>query len=156
METCEPVDTPMVEKYKLDEDLQGNTIDPTRCRGMIGTLMYLTSSRLDLVFAVCMCARYQAKPTEKHLLQMLIMLVAKIPEEVHILGELSWSSKHIDIRYHFIKEQVENRVVELYFIRTDYQLANIFTKALGRERRAFLIDKLRMKSMSPETLKRLA
>nr|GEV61642.1 hypothetical protein [Tanacetum cinerariifolium] len=38
--------------------------------------------------------------------------------------------KHIDIRYHFIKEQVENRVVELYFVRTEYQLADIFTKAL--------------------------
>ncbi|GJW15953.1 hypothetical protein Tco_0020086 [Tanacetum coccineum] len=42
-------------------------------------------------------------------------------------------SKHIDIRYHFIKEQVENGVVELYFVRTEYQLADIFTKALGRE-----------------------
>ncbi|GJV06869.1 hypothetical protein Tco_1344525 [Tanacetum coccineum] len=65
-------------------------------------------------------------------------------------------SKYIDIRYHFIKEQVENGVVELYFVKTDYQLANIFTKALGRERLAFLIDKLGMKSISPETLKRLA
>ncbi|GKD04607.1 hypothetical protein Tco_1179581 [Tanacetum coccineum] len=40
-------------------------------------------------------------------------------------------SKHIDIRYHFIKEQVENGVVELYFVRTEYQLADFFTKALG-------------------------
>ncbi|GKA06256.1 retrovirus-related pol polyprotein from transposon TNT 1-94, partial [Tanacetum coccineum] len=61
-------------------------------------------------------------------------------------------SKHIDIIYHFIKEQVENGVVELYFVRIDYQLADIFTKALGRERLKFLIDKLGMKSMSPETL----
>ncbi|GJS42098.1 retrovirus-related pol polyprotein from transposon TNT 1-94 [Tanacetum coccineum] len=67
METCDPVDTPMVEKSKLDEDPQGKAIDPTRYHGMIGTLMYLTSSRPDLVFVVCMCARYQAKPTEKHL-----------------------------------------------------------------------------------------
>ncbi|GJX80100.1 hypothetical protein Tco_0328249 [Tanacetum coccineum] len=57
----------MVEKSKLDEDLQGKPVDPTHYRGMIGSLMYLTSSRPDLVFAVCMCARYQAKPTEKHL-----------------------------------------------------------------------------------------
>ncbi|GKB22494.1 retrovirus-related pol polyprotein from transposon TNT 1-94 [Tanacetum coccineum] len=67
METCEPADTPMVEKSKLDEDPQGKAVDPTRYRGMIGTLMYLTASRPDLVFVVCMCARYQAKPTEKHL-----------------------------------------------------------------------------------------
>ncbi|GKF65416.1 hypothetical protein Tco_0191933 [Tanacetum coccineum] len=67
METCEPTDTPMVEKSKLDEDPQGKVVNPTRYRGMIGTLMYLIASRPDLVFAVCMCARYQAKPTEKHL-----------------------------------------------------------------------------------------
>nr|GEU49469.1 retrovirus-related Pol polyprotein from transposon TNT 1-94 [Tanacetum cinerariifolium] len=53
-------------------------------------------------------------------------------------------------------EQVENGVVELYFVRTEYQLADIFTKALGRERLELLINKLGMKSMSPETLKRLA
>ena len=64
-------------------------------------------------------------------------------------------SKHIDIRYHFIKEQVENGVVELYFVRTDYQLADIFMKALPRERLNFLIEKLGMKIMSPETLKSL-
>nr|GEZ32738.1 retrotransposon protein, putative, unclassified [Tanacetum cinerariifolium]GEZ59403.1 retrotransposon protein, putative, unclassified [Tanacetum cinerariifolium] len=65
-------------------------------------------------------------------------------------------SKHIDVRYHFIKEQVENEVVELYFVRIEYQLADIFTKALPRERFNFLIEKLEMKSMSPETLKNLA
>ncbi|GKC55588.1 hypothetical protein Tco_1078333 [Tanacetum coccineum] len=66
METCDPTDTPMVEKSKLDEDPQGKAVDPTRYRGMIGTLMYLTSNRPYLVFTVCMCARYQAKPTEKN------------------------------------------------------------------------------------------
>ncbi|GJZ31767.1 retrovirus-related pol polyprotein from transposon TNT 1-94 [Tanacetum coccineum] len=65
-------------------------------------------------------------------------------------------SKHIDVRYHFIKEKVENGVVELYFVITEYQLADIFTKALPRERFYFLIDKPGMKSMSPETLKSLA
>ncbi|GJY01128.1 hypothetical protein Tco_0359280, partial [Tanacetum coccineum] len=51
---------------------------------------------------------------------------------------------------------VENGVVELYFVGTDYQLADIFTKALSRERLNFLIEKLGMKCMSPETLKGLA
>ncbi|GJS98877.1 hypothetical protein Tco_0820047 [Tanacetum coccineum] len=64
-------------------------------------------------------------------------------------------AKHIDVRYHFIKEQVENGIVELYFVRTEYQLADIFTKPLPRERFNFLIEKLGMRSMSPETLKRL-
>ncbi|GJR38074.1 retrovirus-related pol polyprotein from transposon TNT 1-94 [Tanacetum coccineum] len=64
-------------------------------------------------------------------------------------------SKHIDIRHHFIREQVEKGVVELYFVTTDYQLADIFTKALPRERFEFLLPRLGMKSMTPETLKRL-
>ncbi|GJR53978.1 hypothetical protein Tco_1404499 [Tanacetum coccineum] len=65
-------------------------------------------------------------------------------------------SKHIDIKFHFIKEQVENGIVELYFVNTEYQLADIFTKALCRERIEFLINKLRMQSFTPETLKLLA
>ncbi|GKA23289.1 retrovirus-related pol polyprotein from transposon TNT 1-94 [Tanacetum coccineum] len=84
METCDPVDTLMVEKSKLDEDSQGKAIDPTRYHRMIGTLMYLTSSRPDLVFAMCMCARYQAKPIEKHLHVMLTMQVAKILEKARL------------------------------------------------------------------------
>ncbi|GJV58189.1 hypothetical protein Tco_1459194 [Tanacetum coccineum] len=67
MESSDPVDTPMVEKSKLDEDTQGKAVDPTHYRGMVGTLMYLTTSRPDLTFVVCMCARYQAKPIENHL-----------------------------------------------------------------------------------------
>ncbi|GJZ32292.1 retrovirus-related pol polyprotein from transposon TNT 1-94 [Tanacetum coccineum] len=67
MESSNSVDTPMVDKTKLDEDLQGIPVDPTRYHGNVGSLMYLTSSRPNLVFAVCMCAWYQAKPTEKHL-----------------------------------------------------------------------------------------
>ncbi|GKB29418.1 hypothetical protein Tco_0868819 [Tanacetum coccineum] len=59
--------TPMVEKNKLDEDLQGIPLDATFYHGMIGSPMYLTSSRPDLIYAVCLCAQYQAKPTKKHL-----------------------------------------------------------------------------------------
>nr|GEV99230.1 retrovirus-related Pol polyprotein from transposon TNT 1-94 [Tanacetum cinerariifolium] len=65
-------------------------------------------------------------------------------------------SKHIDIKFYFIKEQVENGLVELYFVNTKYQLADIFTKALCRERIEFLINKLRMRSFTHGTLKRLA
>ncbi|GJS00557.1 retrovirus-related pol polyprotein from transposon TNT 1-94 [Tanacetum coccineum] len=64
----------------------------------------------------------------------------------------AWS-KHIDIRHHFIREQVEKGVVELYFVRTEYQLADIFTKALPRERFEFILPRLGMKCMKPETLK---
>ncbi|GJT06085.1 retrovirus-related pol polyprotein from transposon TNT 1-94 [Tanacetum coccineum] len=55
-------------------------------------------------------------------------------------------SKHIDIRHHFIREQVEKGVVELYFVTMDYQLANIFIKALPRERFDFLLLRLGMKN----------
>ncbi|GJU30089.1 hypothetical protein Tco_1173678 [Tanacetum coccineum] len=65
-------------------------------------------------------------------------------------------AKHIYICYHFLKEQVENGAVELHFVRTEYQLADIFSKPLPRERFNFLIDMLGMKSMSLKTLKRLA
>nr|GFB18178.1 uncharacterized mitochondrial protein AtMg00810-like [Tanacetum cinerariifolium] len=65
-ESCDPVDTPMVEKSKLDEDKEGKAVDPSHYRGMIGTLLYLTANRPDLQFAICMCARYHARPTEKH------------------------------------------------------------------------------------------
>nr|GEY01310.1 retrovirus-related Pol polyprotein from transposon TNT 1-94 [Tanacetum cinerariifolium] len=64
-------------------------------------------------------------------------------------------SKHIDIKYHFIKEHVENGVIELYFVNTEYQLADIFTKALGTERIEFLINKLGMRSFTSETRKQL-
>ncbi|GKF61762.1 hypothetical protein Tco_0181816 [Tanacetum coccineum] len=66
-DSCDPVDTPIVEKSKLDEDKEGKAVDPSHYRSMIGTLLYLTASRPDLQFAIFMCARYQACPTEKHL-----------------------------------------------------------------------------------------
>ncbi|GJR01350.1 retrovirus-related pol polyprotein from transposon TNT 1-94 [Tanacetum coccineum] len=243
LDSSASVDTPMVEKMKLDEDRQGKLVDPTRFRGMVGSLMYLSASRPDIVFAVCMCARYQAKPTEKHLhaikrifryLKGTIHMGLWYPKDsgfalrafadadyagcqdtrrstsgsAQFLGDklISWSSKkqksttistteaeyialsgccaqilwmrsqlsdygfkfnkiplycdnqsaialccnnvqhsrskHIDIRHHFIKEQVENRVVEVYFVETKYQLADIFTKALPRERFELLLPLL--------------
>ncbi|GJT06857.1 retrovirus-related pol polyprotein from transposon TNT 1-94 [Tanacetum coccineum] len=60
-------------------------------------------------------------------------------------------SKHIDIRFHFIKDHIKNRVIELYFVNTEYQLADIFTKVLARERIEFLINKLGMRSFSEDS-----
>nr|GFC13662.1 hypothetical protein [Tanacetum cinerariifolium] len=67
MESCDPVGTLMEIKDKLDLDQNGTLVDAMKYRSMIGALMYLTSSRPDIVHATCLCARYQAKPTEKHL-----------------------------------------------------------------------------------------
>ncbi|GJY55362.1 hypothetical protein Tco_0454477 [Tanacetum coccineum] len=195
--TSDSVDTTIVEKNKLDEDLQGIQVDATLYRGMIGSFMYLISSRPDLIYEVCLCARYQAKPTEKHL-NALVFQEAKEHCDIEYRAEyialsgccdqILWMrsqltdygftfnkiplycdnksaialcynnvqhsrAKHIDVRYHFIKEQVENGIVELYFVRTEYELADIFTKSLSRERFNFLIKKLGMRSMSLEMLK---
>ncbi|GKA26760.1 retrovirus-related pol polyprotein from transposon TNT 1-94 [Tanacetum coccineum] len=226
MLTTDSVNTPLVEKSKLDEDIQGTQVDATLYHEMIESLMYLTSSRPDLIHAVCLCARYQENPTKKHL-QAVKRIFRYLKGTVnigsaHFLGDklVSWSSKkqkctaisstkaeyialsgccaqilwmhsqltdygfqfnkiplycddksvialccnnvqhsrakHIDFRYHFIKEQAENGIMELYFVRTEYQLADIFTKPLPRERFNFLIEKLSMRSMSPEMLKSLA
>ncbi|GJV74625.1 hypothetical protein Tco_1506209 [Tanacetum coccineum] len=189
--TSDSVDTPVVENSKLDEDLQGKPVDATLYRGMIGSLMYLTSSRHVLIYAVCLCARYQAKPTKKHLnadtrrstsgsaqflgdklvswsskKQKSIAISSTKAEFIALFGccaQILWmrsqltdyGAKHIDVRYHFINEQMENDIVELYFVRIEYQLADIFIKPLPRERFNFLIEKLGMRNMSPEMLKRL-
>nr|GEU83895.1 retrovirus-related Pol polyprotein from transposon TNT 1-94 [Tanacetum cinerariifolium] len=67
MESCDPVGTPMEIKDKLDLDQNGPPVDAMKYRSMIGALLYLTSSRPNIVHTTCLCARYQAKPTEKHL-----------------------------------------------------------------------------------------
>nr|GEV49554.1 retrovirus-related Pol polyprotein from transposon TNT 1-94 [Tanacetum cinerariifolium] len=175
------VDTPMAEKSKLDEDKKGKDVDPLHYCGMIGTLLYLKAIRHDLKFDICMCARYQARPTEKHVhavkrifwyLRGTVNRGLWYPKDFSIAlttfadtdhagcqdtrRSTSRSlSKHIDIRYHFIKEHVQNGVIELYFVNTEYQLADMFTKALGRERIEFLIYKLGMRSFTSETLKQL-
>nr|GEV34907.1 retrovirus-related Pol polyprotein from transposon TNT 1-94 [Tanacetum cinerariifolium] len=160
---CDPVDTPMVEKSKLDEDKEGKVVDPSHYRGMIGTLLYLTTSRPDLQFSICMCTRYQ--DSSNALTAFADADHAGCQDtcrstsgSIQLLGDrlVSWSSKHIDIRFHFIKEHVKNDLIELYFVNTEYQLADIFTKALGRERIEFLINKLGMRSLTPETLKQFA
>ncbi|GJX21276.1 retrovirus-related pol polyprotein from transposon TNT 1-94 [Tanacetum coccineum] len=61
MDSWDPVDTPMVDRLKLDEDPLGIPVDQTRFRSMVGSLMYLTTSRPDLVFVVCMCASWSSK-----------------------------------------------------------------------------------------------
>ena len=64
-------------------------------------------------------------------------------------------TKHIRVRYHFIKEYVENGTVELFFVKTDYQLADLLTKALPKERFDYLVRRIGMRSLTPEELERL-
>nr|GEX91885.1 retrovirus-related Pol polyprotein from transposon TNT 1-94 [Tanacetum cinerariifolium] len=86
---------------------------------------------------------------------LAINWLAGPPRNRRALQFLQPRSKHIDICHHFIREQVKRGVVELYFMTTDYHLADIFTKALPRQRFEFILLRLGMKSMSSTTLKRL-
>nr|GEZ28783.1 ribonuclease H-like domain-containing protein [Tanacetum cinerariifolium] len=248
------VGTPMATKH-LDDDFP---VDQTKYQSMVGSLMYLTASRPDIVHATCYYARYQTKPTEKHLtvvkwifryLKYTIhmglwyskdtgfKLTAFLDSDhagcldsckstyggIQFLGGdklVSWSSKkqdctsmsltkaeyvslsaccaqvqwmrtqltdygfhfdkipmycnskaaiaiscnpvqhlrtkHIDVRYHFIKEKVEKGIVELFFVGTEYQLADLFTKALPEERFKYLVRRLDMRCLTPEELEVLA
>nr|GFA86011.1 hypothetical protein [Tanacetum cinerariifolium] len=65
-------------------------------------------------------------------------------------------TKHIDVRYHFIKEKVEKGIVELFFVGTEYQLADLFTKALPVERFQYLVRRLGMRCLTPAELEGLA
>ncbi|GJY91079.1 hypothetical protein Tco_0506275 [Tanacetum coccineum] len=205
LDECVSMSTPMATE-RLDADLQGTPTDQTTYRRMIGGLMYLTASRPDIAYATFVCARYQARPTVKHLKEVKRIfrylrqsynmglwypkdsgfeLIAYSDADhagckddckstsggLQFLGEklVSWSlkkqdctmmstaeaeysaiaiscnpvqhskTKRIDIRYHFIKEHVKKGTVELYFVRTEYQLADLFTKALPKERFEYLV-----------------
>ncbi|GJX07420.1 hypothetical protein Tco_0195352 [Tanacetum coccineum] len=126
---------------------------------MVDTLMYLTSSRPDLVYVVCMCARYQARPTEKHL-----HAVKRIFRyQRGIVNRGLWYSKDSAIALtafadadHAGCQDTRRSTSGSMQLLGDKLLADIFTKALCRERIKFLIDKLEMRSFTPETLKVLA
>ncbi|GKA84654.1 retrovirus-related pol polyprotein from transposon TNT 1-94, partial [Tanacetum coccineum] len=207
MESCDPVGTPIEIKDKLDLDKNGSPVNATKYHSMIGALMYLTSSRPDIVHATFLCARYQAKPTEKHLKEVkrifrylrgtvntglwymkdfgyeltgfsdadyagckdtfkstsgeaqflrenLLMdygfYFNKIPIYCDSKSAIAIScnpvqhsrTKHIVVRYHYIKKHVEKGTIELYFVKTGYQLADLFTKALPVDRFNYLVHRL--------------
>ncbi|GJS01277.1 retrovirus-related pol polyprotein from transposon TNT 1-94 [Tanacetum coccineum] len=222
MENYDTVPTLMIKQAKLKLNLVGKPIDHTDYRSMIGSLMYLTSSRPDIMFETCMCARYQANPNEHHVsavnrifrylkgtinlglwylkdfgfnltvysdadhagchldqkieyeyvvvsgccAQVLWMRTQltdygffydKVPIYCDSKSAIAIScnlvqhtrTKHIDVRYHFIKDHVEKGTIELYFVGTEYQLADLFTKSLHEGRSKLLVEKLGM--MSRET-----
>nr|GEZ25578.1 retrovirus-related Pol polyprotein from transposon TNT 1-94 [Tanacetum cinerariifolium] len=155
-------------------------------------------SRPNIVHATCLCARYQAKLTEKHLKEVKrifcylwrtvntgLWYTKDSGFELTGFSDANYAgckdtfkstsggaqflaiaiscnpiqhsrTKHIVVRYHFIKEHVEKGTIELYFVKTDYQLADIFTKALPADRFNYLVHRLGMRSLSPKELERLA
>nr|GEU40107.1 retrovirus-related Pol polyprotein from transposon TNT 1-94 [Tanacetum cinerariifolium] len=247
-----------INQAKYAQEILIKHVDQMKYQSMVVALMYLTTSRPDIVHATCCCARYQAKPTEKHLttvkrifryLKDTIHMGLWYPKNtgfeltsfldsdhagyldsrkstsggIEFLGGdklVSWSSKkqdctsmssaeaeyvslsaccfqvllmrtqltdygfhfdkipmycdskaaiaiscnpiqhsrtkHIDVRYHFIKENVEKGIVELFFVKTEYQLADLFNKALPEERFKSLVRRLGMRCLTPEELEVLA
>jgi transposase InsO family protein len=243
MNEAKMMSTPMHPSSSLDKDETGNPISEKEYRGMIGSLLYLTASRPDIVFAVGLCARFQTAPKESHLTAVKRIfrylvgttdiglwykkgsyfdLIAycdadyagdKIERKstsgaCQLLGEalVSWScrkqntialstteaeyvsaasccsqvlwirnqledfslrytniqilcdntsainlsknpiqhsrSKHIEIKHHFLRDHVNKKDVELNFIETDNQLADIFTKPMVEDRFMFIKEKL--------------
>nr|GEU40842.1 retrotransposon protein, putative, unclassified [Tanacetum cinerariifolium] len=174
-------------KDKLDLDQNETLVNATKYHSMIGALMYLTSSRSDIIHATCLCARYQAKPIEKHLkvVKMIFCYLSaccaqviwmqtqltdygyhfnKVPIYCDSKSAIALScnpaqhsrTKHIIVRYHFIKEYVKKGTIELYFVKTDYQLADLFTKAPPVDRFNYLVCRLGMHSLAPTELELLA
>jgi len=234
MENSKAYDTPVPTSTKLDADLKGKDVEASLYRGMIGSLLYLTASRPDIVFSVGLCARFQSNPKESHLkavrriLRYLVgtadlflwypkgstidligytdadyagFLVDRKSTSgmAHFLGSclISWGSKkqnsvalstaeseyiaaasccsqllwirnqlkdfgvvydsvpiycdntsainisknpvqhsktkHIEIRHHFLRDNVEKGLVEMLFCKSEDQIADIFTKPLCRE-----------------------
>ncbi|KAJ9567766.1 LOW QUALITY PROTEIN: hypothetical protein OSB04_003732 [Centaurea solstitialis] len=245
MSGCHSIGTPMATGNSIGPDHEGKDVDLRNYRSMVGSLMYLTASRPDIMFATCVCARYQAKPKESHLaaVKRIFRYLKGTPYygiwypkglgfelqaytdadyggcnmdrkstsgHFQFLGNklVSWASKkqqcvststaeseyvaaasccsqvlwmqsqlrdygheykkipiycdsksaiaisanpvqhsktkHIDIRYHFLKDNVEKENIEMYFVNTEYQLADLFTKALDEKRFKFLISRLGM------------
>ncbi|GJY56689.1 retrovirus-related pol polyprotein from transposon TNT 1-94 [Tanacetum coccineum] len=180
METSDPVDTQMVEKSKLDADPQGKEVDPTCYHGMIGSLMYLTSSRPDFDscialtdfanadYAGCQDTRRSTSGSMHLLRDRLVSWSSKKQKstaisstEAEYIAQSGCCAQMLWIRSGLIDYALGFNKIPLYCDNKSaialcyYQLADIFTKALGRERLDFLINKLGMRSMSLEMLKSL-
>ncbi|GJU30878.1 retrovirus-related pol polyprotein from transposon TNT 1-94 [Tanacetum coccineum] len=178
METGDTVETLMEIKDKLDLDQNGTLVDATKYHSMIGTvnmgLWYTKDSGFELTgfsdadYAGCKVTFKSTSGGAQFLGEKLltdcgfhfnkITIYCDSKSAIAISYNLVQHSrtKHIAVRYHFIKEHVEKGTIELYFVKTDYQLADLFNKALPVDRFNYLVYCLGMRSLSPQELERLA
>ncbi|GJW63413.1 retrovirus-related pol polyprotein from transposon TNT 1-94 [Tanacetum coccineum] len=183
LDECVSMSTPTATE-RLDADLQGTPTDQTTYRRMIGGLMYLTASRpniaLLLLFELIAYSdadhagcKDDCKSTSGGLQFLVIWMRTqlldyrykynRIPMYYDSKSAIAIScnpiqhskTKHIDIRYYFIKEHVEKGTMEIYFVGTEYQYANLFTKALPKERFEYLVHRIGMRCMTPTQLESL-
>ncbi|GJZ75066.1 retrovirus-related pol polyprotein from transposon TNT 1-94, partial [Tanacetum coccineum] len=150
-------------KDKLDLDQNGSLLDATKYLSMSGALMYLTSSKPDIVHATCLCARYQAKPTEKHLKEVKRIfryLRGTINMGLWYMKDSGFElTGFLNADYAGCKGTFKSTSGGAQFLDeklTDYQLACLFTKALSVDRFNYLVRHLGMRSLSPMELERLA
>nr|GEV85550.1 ribonuclease H [Tanacetum cinerariifolium] len=149
MDKCDSIGTPMATKPKLDADLSGFPVDQTKYR------------KEEYVALSASCAHVMWMRTQ---LKDYGFNYNKIPLYCDSHSAISIScnpvqhsrTKHINVRYYFIKEQVERGIIELYFVKIEYQLADIFMKALSQDRFEYLVRRLRMRCLTPAELEVLA
>ncbi|GJR95500.1 hypothetical protein Tco_0267674 [Tanacetum coccineum] len=124
---------------------------------MIWSLMYLTSSRPNIVQAVCYYARYQARRLLKEVKRIFRYLKGTINMGLWYSKDSGFEltafsdddhARCLDTAKHY----VERGIIELYFVRTEYQLADLFTKSLSQDRFEYLVRRLGIRCLTPAEL----
>nr|GEV14610.1 retrotransposon protein, putative, unclassified [Tanacetum cinerariifolium] len=152
------VGTPMAKKH-LDADLSGTPVNQTKYHSMVRALMYLTVSRPDIMHATCYCARYQAKPTEKHLTSAK-RIFRYLKDTIYIglwyLKDTGFKlTAFLDSDHEGCLDLLKSTSGGIQFLggdKTEYQLADLFTKALPDERFKYLVRRLGMRCLTPDEL----
>nr|GFA36057.1 hypothetical protein [Tanacetum cinerariifolium] len=149
MTSCDGVGTPMATKH-LDADLSGTPIDQTK---------YRTKAEYVSLSACCahvLWMRTQLTDYGFHFDKIPMYCDSKAAIAISCNPVQHSCTKHIDVRYHFIKEKIEKGIVELFFVRTEYQLAELFTKSLSEERFKYLVKRLGIRCLTLVELEVLA
>ncbi|CAL1382343.1 unnamed protein product [Linum trigynum] len=158
MENCNPVSTPAECGLKLSKDDKGEKVNSTEFRSLVRSLIYLTCTRLDILYADGLVSRYMVAPTMSHwnaAKRILRYIKGDVDDRksttgfVFFVGDttFTWSSKkqpivtlstceadkHIDTRYHFLRECVEQKEVMLKYVKTEDQIADILMKPLMQD-----------------------